>query len=460
MDHFVGRRKELDLLESSFGTPCAFLMYGRRRVGKSTLLKRFCQGKRNIYINCIRGPEDINLRYLADVISNFTGTEHDRYVDYYEAFRDLERICSEETIVLVIDEFQYISSVSPEVKSYAQHLIDNSLDHKGSMVILCGSSVRMMRSLGEDGSDPLFGRFRRMIDLGPLSFGECRMLHPGMSDIDCMRLYLTVGGVPRYHVEIVQDTYGDCIRKNFLSDGWMTDETENLIMSEFSPGQRYLATLSAISNGSVRLKEIAERIGVEESTCSEYIRELEKAGIVSSVNPMKGAPKRRTYYVSDDMIAFNYEVLVRRSALIGSDRTDEVLARLTPYIDTFLGRRFELFCMRFIIGNYPVTEIGRWWRDDPRRNVHEDIDIVARMISGNVRTDLYIECKFTKEKVGFHVYNILDSRVSQYMDGGNHRLGFMSVSGFEDDFAEFARDAGILLIGPEELFGHRPVPEI
>ena len=238
------------------------------------------------------------------------------------------------------------------------------------------------------------------------------------------------------------------------------DEADSLIMAEFSPFEQYIAVIAAISKGAVRLKDISEKVGVDDSTCSGYLRELIGSGVVGVIRPMMGAPKRRVFYIVDDLIAFHHEVVIRRRSMISNQHPDRSYPEIEQHIDTFLGRRFELFCMRFIIGNYPVTEIGRWWRDDPRRNVHEDIDIVARMISGNVRTDLYMECKFTKERVGFHVYNVLDSRVSQYMDGGNHSLGFMSVSGFEDDFAEFARDAGILLIGPEELFGHRPVPEI
>ncbi len=459
MDRFVGRERELSLLESSWGTPCAFLVYGRRRIGKTAMLTRFCQGRRSLYIACIRGSAEDNLRSIAGAVSEFTGREVGRYHDFYDAFRDLGRICSEETVVLAIDEFQYMSSSNPEVKSYAQHLIDTSLGKRGSMVILCGSSVRLMRSLGEDGSDPLFGRFRRMINLGPLSFGDCRRLHPRMSDEDCLRLYLTVGGIPRYHLEMTQDTYEDCIKENFLAGGWMMDEAENLIMAEFSPGTRYLGTISAISNGSVRLKEIAEKVGVERSTCSEYIRELERAGIVASVNPMKGAPKRPIYYVSDDMLAFHYEVLVNRATLIGSGRADDAYGGLLNHIRTFMGRRFELFCLRLIAENYPVTEIGRWWRDDPGRGVHEEIDIVASTVSSGVVTDLYVECRFRRERTGFREYDLLDSRVREHMDG-NYLLVFISVSGFDEEFVEFAEGARVLLIGPDELFGRRPMPEI
>lgn len=455
MAKFIGREREMNLLESSYGESCAFLIYGRRRIGKTTLIKRFCRDKRALFFSCLDSSVRDNLRYFTDVVSDFRGERREEYRDYYEFFNDLAAIGKDELTVVVLDEFQYISTESPEVKSYAQHLIDKmDRDETRLMLILCGSSVRTMRSLAEDGANPLYGRFKRKIVLGPLSFEETRLLHPGMGDLDCLKLYLTVGGIPRYHVEIDQTTYDDCIRDNFLSDGWMTEEAEDLIRSEFSPSERYMSVISAISGGAVILKEIAEKVGVKESTCKYYLDELLKSGIISTVNPMMGAPKRKTYYVADYLFAFNYEVLTRRRYMISTEDAESSLREIGPYISTFLGRRFELFCKDFIVRNYTVKDIGRWWIDNSRTDTHEDIDIVARVSSSGVSTDLFIECKFTKDPSGFTVFNRLDNRVQGRFDKGNYRLGIISVSGFEEELRDFASQAHILLIGPEELFGY------
>ena len=201
-------------------------------------------------------------------------------------------------------------------------------------------------------------------------------------------------------------------------------------------------------------------MGVDESTCSGYLRELIKSGIVGVIHPMMGAPKRRVFYIADNLFAFHHEVIVRRRSMISNQYPDRSYSEIKQHIDTFLGRRFELFCEDFIRKNYIVTEMGKWWIDDPKRNVHEDIDIVARLLYSGNRIDLFVECKFTKSSVGFHEYNILERRVEDHMRDSNARLCMISVSGFDRDLEEFAEGARVLLIGPEELFGYSPVPEV
>ncbi len=450
---FIGRERELETLNASFGEPCAFLVYGRRRIGKTALLRNFCRDKRSLYLTFIE--DDDNLQYLTDAVSEFTGSPHEAFTGYYEVFREIGRICAEEPTVVVLDEFQFLAARRGEVVSIVQQFIDHRLQDTGSMLILCGSSVRFMRSLSEDGSNPLFGRFKRILRIGPLSFEECRLFHPRMSDPDCMRLYLTVGGIPRYHRELDGDTYEDCIKGNLLGDGWLTEEANALIRAEFSPGDRYIGVLSAISRGAVRLKDISEAVGVDNSTCKGYLQELTDAGIIGVVHPMMGAPKRPIYFIRDDLFAFHYGIIVRRWAMISNGNPDESYRELAPYIDGLLGGRFEIFCADFIRRNYPVTEIGRWWRDDPRRGIHQEIDVVARVVHRGNRMDLFAECKFTRDVVGFHAYNLLDRTVLDNMGGSNARLCLMSISGFDPELEEFAEGAHVLLIGPEELYGHR-----
>ncbi len=123
-----------------------------------------------------------------------------------------------------------------------------------------------------------------------------------------------------------------------------------------------------------------------------------------------------------------------------------------------LESRFVLFCMDLIGKSYNVGSIGRWWMDDPKEDIHEDIDIVARIGIGTVRYDLFVECKLTAKPVGFHQYNDLARRASRFSDRSNPLLMIISEGGFEEDFEEFARAEGVLLAGPEEIRGNRPMP--
>lgn len=460
MDEFYGREAELQTLEECYTSGGAVLIYGRRRIGKTYLIEHFCQDKRYILFRCINGPREDNLEYFHQMIESTFGTEMARYRGYLDFFNDLGRICRESKTVIALDEYQYLTAVDKTVDSYVQNFIDAVIGHSNSMLILCGSSVSTMKARGEDGKNPLFGRFRRTMHIGPMPFADCRHFHPGMSDEDQLRLYLTIGGIPRYHRELSEPTYRECVIRNYLGNRWMLEEAQAPLGSEFRNAGRMSLVLSAVCSGAVTLKEISERLDEDDSVCQKAIRELCGTGILERLNPMMGAPKRGNYVVRDDLFAFNYEVLVRRRSLIYMNDAERTYDALKPHIDMFLGKRFEFFCRDLILENYPVTEIGTWWMDDSRRGVHEDIDIVAKIREGDNKIDLFAECKFVSRKVGFREYNILDSRVDRFRRDSNERLMLMSVSGFDDDLIDFAGQAGVLLAGPDELFGRRDLPKM
>lgn len=455
MVEFVGRSKELGILEKSCGRPSAFLVYGRRRVGKTYLLRHFIEERRHIYVQCVEGTEYDNVVRFDDALRGITGTyEHGSFKD---VLKDIGAALRQERTIVVLDEFQNLLGSVPLAVSDIQSLIDTDLVDSESMLILCGSAVRTMRGLAEDGNGPLFGRCRPL-RVDPMPFEDIKAFHQNMSDLDCMKLYLTVGGIPRYHAEMRQDTYEGCIEENFLRDGWMTEETVNLISSEFSPPERHISVASAISGGATSLKEIADKVHVAPATCIDYLANLEKAGIVSRLNPMMDAPKRPLYYVSDDMFAFNFEVLVRRSTLISDADAKRSYRNIEHHIDAFLGTRFEHYCRRFLPTVYPISEIGKWWMDS--REVHEDIDIVAVVASGDNKIQLMGECKFTQRPVGFHEYNKLDARAQRFRRSSNERLALISISGFDEELRGSAEGLRLILLGPDVIFGKALPPDV
>lgn len=457
---FVGRERELGRLESCFGKPSAFLIYGRRRIGKTAMLQRFCEGRRSLFLTCLNGSARDNLDYFSDSISLLEGRDRTELRGWTDFIRSLTDICRTAPTVVVIDEYPFLSRVDPSVSSHVQRFIDHDLKDTGSMLILCGSSVKAMREEGEDSRSPLFGRFDSIIHLGELSFEETRGLHPDMSGYDCLRLYLTFGGVPRYHIGIDQPDYESAIYEGFILNDWMMDETSALIQSEFPRGGDKLSILDAIASGRTSLKEISEHSGIDKNTVLDALRDLMEYGAVGVVEPMAGAPKRPRYFLKDALFAFHHGVLVRRRALIDCRDRESTMTGLKPHIATHLGQRFELFSMDLIRRSYAVESIGRWWIDDSRRDIHMDIDIVARIVSQGNRVDLFAECKFIGRSVGFHEYNILEERVRLVGVDSNSRLMIVSISGFDEEFREFADSAHVALVGPEEILEGKPMPAI
>lgn len=451
---FIGRTNELAELEKVYSEGgSAVMVYGRRRIGKTTLLERFCEGKRSLFFRCLKSGEGPNIDYFSRYLSKFLGKDvkMSSFMDFTDV---LEEICSEQRTVIVIDEFPFIAT--PLISSLLQHFIDGPLSHSDSMLILCGSSISMMKDEAANYSKPLYGRFRRMMQVKPLSFEECRLFHQDMSDNDALRLYLTFGGVPKYHSEMRSGTYWDCIRANYLDSDWMMEETERLVESELSNPKRALAILSTIGGGASSLSEIAQKVGVDATLCSKCIALLMDIGLVAKVRPMFDAPKRPVYILSDGLFAFHYGVIQQMSEFLSPEHSEESLELLKTMTNTFLGRRFEQFCMEFIRNNFLTTEIGTWWMD--KGSDHSEIDIISKVSSKKITYELFCECKFRKTPMGFCDYNLLSERTRRFNNVTNPRFVLFSISGFEPKLEEYATDdESVVLIGPDELFGRRGI---
>lgn len=457
MELFVGRKRELEKLNKVYGQGMAVLIYGRRRVGKSTLIKKFCEGKNYLYLTCIGDSILSNLEYIHRMVTEYRGVDSGDYHSILDMVRDLARICTDGNNIIVIDEYQYLKKADRSIDSFIQQLIDDTLQHSQSTLILCGSAVSMMKGTGEDGNNPLYGRFGCRMHLGPLSFEDCRAFHPDMPDHDLMMLYLTFGGIPRYHKGSDCRTFKEFFIRNCLEDPWVADEALFLLNTDFPNSSECDHVLKVIAQGSVTPKEIQERTGLGTRYVA-IVKALMDNGVLDTVRPMLRGAKRSTYYIQDVFLSFYYGVLRERDNLLEHKDREKVYELIHPYLKTHLGVVFERYCMDVLRREYPVIDIGRWWIDDPKRDIHEDIDIVAEVSFGRYRVNIFAECKFISKKVGFHQYNQLDGRVQHFFDHCNPCLMMISESGFEDDLVDFAESAGVMLIGPDELYGHRPFP--
>lgn len=451
MGKFVGRKAELSKLEEIWSSDHgkAVVMYGRRRVGKSSILGKFCSGRRAVYIECVQGSLDDNLRLIAGVLGSLDGVQREyRYIG--DALDDVESICRSERTVVVFDELPYLLSTGEHVASTLQHFMDHIARDTDSMVIMCGSSVSVMKRETTDYDRPLYGRFDHRMEIMPMRFDECSEFHPDMSDIDRLMLYLTVGGMPKYHNDSISKDYRSYVIRHFLSsDGDLRDEAESILSMEFVPRDRYLAIVNAISDGRTSQKDIIERTKLEKSMCIRCLESLSEVGIIDTIHPMMGAPKRPVYRIKDNMVAFCQDVVMasRSHPLEDPERKYDILEQR---IHSFLGRRFEDFCMDYVTRHWPCLEIGKWWGPDSERQIRE-IDIVATVLEGDVKVSLYGECKFVRSMVAYSTYNKLRDVSDLTNDSRTRRYVMFSVSEFDDKLEEDTGAGHVTLVGLEDL---------
>ena len=452
MGPFVGRKEELSCLEQvwELDNQKTVVVYGRRRIGKTELLKRFCEGKRSIFIDCVRGSLEDNLNIMAGVLNSLDGGARTGYGFITDALNDIIAYCKQEKTVVVFDELPYLLSTGDQVASCLQHFIDDLDRETDSMVIMCGSSMSVMRRETTDYDRPLYGRFSHRMEVRQLPYADCAEFHPGMSDLDRLKLYLTVGGVPKYHLDPIPTTYRDYIVKHFLSPmADMPEEAESIITAEFTPRDRYMAIVNAISDGQTSLKNICERVGLDRATCLKCLEGLTEVGIVDTVHPMMGSPKRPIYRIRDNMVAFCQEIVMVAKSYPLRDPEGKFDA-IDQRISSFLGHRFEDFCSDYVIRHWDCLEIGKWWGPDPDKQIQE-IDIVATILEGDVKVSLYGECKFIRSMVAHSTYRHLRDVSDLTKDDRTRRYVMFSVSGFDDNL-EAEADAGyVTLIGLDDL---------
>ncbi len=457
---FRGREDEIrflnDVYESEGMRTCAVL--GRRRIGKSTILEKFCSDKRSLYVEFENSSESRNVEKMVKALKGF-GVDTEGIKDFGDTLDALSEVVSEERTVVVLDEYPYLTSWCKSASAMLKNFIDECLNHTDSMLVICGSSLSVMNDEISRKNKPLYGRFVQRLEVGPMPFDECRGFNPELEDLDSVMLYLTLGGVPMYHQFARGKNYRECVKNLFFGQHPLLDDESSAILErEVSPLQKYNAVMDAIGGGAVTTTDIANKTGLGITLCQKYLKKLKAIGIVEAVHPMLDAPKGPTYEIADSLIAFEYEVLKRYGASIPLADPDMLFDELEGIIRTFLGKRFERMCADYVRSHYVCKEIGRWWGKGGI-GVGTDIDVVAVVRSKNRTITLLGECKFRNDESGFDAYNALKAKADFLSRSRDVRLIMFSASGFKDNLRSFAEENGTLLVDLDTLLGRRPAPD-
>lgn len=456
MDRFAGRTEELRVLEDVLGSDhraCA--VSGPARIGKSQLLREFCRDRRSIHITFFEGSASQNLDRLSEGIGLFLGKDVG-IGSYAEGMGILKDICGEERTVLVLDEYTLASQSAPGLPSAVRDLTDHIIDRTESMIVLCGSDQSALEDeIGSPGM-PLCGLFPTHIRVGPLGLRETLGLHPGMGRADALKLHLTLGGIPAYHLLADGDTYRGNIEKCFLeTPGYLSEEAFFIVGRRLDGWRKYVRILDAIGGGASTIRGVASKCGISETLAGQHLSHLSGIGVVAPLVPMAGANRReKRFVISDPLVAFHYGAVMRRQPLPFGEGVD-CYGEMLPSISGQLERSFEILCRDFVAGTYDCDEVGSWWDEGGA-----GIDIVAAVNGTDGRIDLFGECSLRARKMGMSDLRTLESRVENLHGRFNPRLILFSASGFDEDLTEHAADIGVLLIDTDILFGDRPAPPL
>lgn len=432
---FLGRESELAVLEREYINDSSFvLLTGRRRIGKTRLIREFIKNKDSLYFFAGRENDHMMLKSFSDTVSRYLGISVE-FTTWAGAFESL--VNTGRKVVVAIDEFQNMVYSDVSIISSLQHIWDSILFDSRIMLIVCGSHVSVMNGLADDYEGPLYGRFTRHMTLGPLPFDAVR----GDDYVESVRSYAIHGGVPKYMESLGDGDLEESMLNNILDSSSMLFDDPLVSMSdEVRDPAGYMSILMAISCGNHRITDISSALKVPVTSLARPLDNLISMRLVRRdipVTEQEGRSRRGLYVFADNFTAFWFSFVNPFMSALQIGEKDGAMeywrAHFSEHHASFV---FEEICRRSayrmadVLGFTPI-KVGRYWD----KNV--EADVVALDTDG--KKAFVAECKFRSSKpVGMHELSALETKCKDIKALKDYEIvfGLFSVTGFEDSLYE------------------------
>lgn len=463
---FVGRKKELAVLEETYKKP-GFQMtvvYGRRRIGKSRLITEFLKGKKaSYYVAGMTSIENNVKKWSSQVVADLAPNMEGLSVGDLESFfRFVGNIAGKERIIIALDEIPYIAEADGSFLSRLQVAVDTIFATKNIYLIICGSAVSFMEKKILSEKSPLFGRRTNQIFLRPFNYIESAEFVPKYSAKEKAIVYGVTGGVAKY-LTLFDDKLSldeNLIRNFFTPSGYLYEEPMNLLTQEFRSINTYNTVIEVCAGGANKVTEIADRSHITTATLSYVLKSLDTVGIISKIAPITGKEnnKKSVYEVTDNMYRFWYSFIPKARAAIEMGRGEIFYKNyVKENLHSFMGKVFEEMCRNYTLSqgldgklNCLIANVGSWWGPG-HDHIPTDIDVVG--IDDVNKKAVLGECKFKNEVIDKEVYEALMERRG-LIDKRYEEVGFLlfSLSGFSKWVKENAHPDMVRLVTLEDLY--------
>ena len=447
---FVGRKKELAELNKQYSSHDFHftVIYGRRRIGKTEMIKQFVKDKNAIYFMATESSGEKNLELLSKIVLEHSETKFKfGKFDSYEALFDfLAELSKDERLVFIIDEFPYLAEAYPEISSVIQKYCDHTWKETMLQFVLCGSSMSFMENQVLGLRSPLYGRRTSQIKLKEFDFFETEEFLKPMGKKDIAVIHSATGGVAEYlsYIDTKKDLESNLISLFFQDSGRMYEEPVSFLKQELREPRVYNEILDVIAKGARKNNEIATKVHRSTGAINNYLDNLIELGILIKEKPIGENTSRKTIYkIKNGAFRFWYRyVFPNMSAIelgLGQRLYREQVKEDLP---NFMGEGFdEIFLDYFdlmnVEGKLPslITSRGRWWGNNPKLKREEEIDLVG------YGKDLAVFCevKWKNKKVDIDILESLMVKSMLFSDLNKHYILF-SKSGFTKGVIDKAED--------------------
>jgi AAA+ ATPase superfamily predicted ATPase len=394
---FVNRSSELARLESWWAesAPRPALVWGRRRVGKTALVRYFARQKSCVFHTGAGRAASAELSMIARLVSALDRSRGSRdllarpYASWDDAFDHLAGLAEDEPLLLVLDEFPELAATSPELPNVLRAFLDRIEGSTRLRIIICGSAVRYMQALGEE-RQPLYGRTDLVLPVHPFAPAEAALMLPDLAPAERAAIYGIIGGVPLYLSwwDSGENISGNLAKLACEPGARLLTEGQLILATEAEAGEYPSAVLHAIANGKTRHNEIKDAIGADPSRTLERLMTVR---LIERIEPVTeiGRTRRRIYAIADNFLAFYLKLLSPFRGDIDAGLGRTILPVLTEALDDHQGRPWESAFRSHLVRlaaegslGKQIIAIGPWWATDG----HHEIDAVA--VSGRSRTPI------------------------------------------------------------------------
>lgn len=451
---FLNRTDDLAALEENWVADDArfYVVWGRRRVGKTELLSRFVSGKRALYFEATDTTERDQLRDLSSELARVSGDRllaEQPLANWEAALAAIERFASTERTVVVLDEFQYLAERQPALGTTLNRWWRTTGRDLPVVLVIAGSEVSFFERDVLAGQ--LYGRRTGQWRVEPFGYRDAALFTPGYSPEDLVRTYAVCGGMP-YYLERFDDAVPlaqNILRNVLRRDGFLHEEAELLIRQELDDPVQYFSVLRAIANGRNRNSQIADWTQVSPARATQLTSVLERLQLVEQRRPVTAGPrsKKTIYVIRDGFLNFYFRFVDPYRSLLRSHAGAEQHLEQTvlPNLDHFVSKpAWEAICREHMRAVEGARVVGSWWGQVPtgegRRTEERELDAVALDATGAVTA--VGSCKWTVAPVGV-AEQLLTLRLAAGLPGAPEapHCYLYSRSGFSDRLRELAAAA-------------------
>jgi AAA+ ATPase superfamily predicted ATPase len=450
---FIDRERELSFLESKYREDHSqfIILWGKRRVGKTELVKQFVRNKPHIYFLSESTSEQEQLSRFSKAIGRFFGEqllETRGFTSWEESFQYVKT--KQKRFILVIDEFPYLILSNPAITSLFQKAWDEYWHDSQIFLIILGSSMAMMENEVLGYRSPLYGRRTGQWRVDPIIFASVSDFRKGKSFEDRLSHYSVAGGIPAYWLQFSTklDFWGN-LEQNVLKKGQMLyDEVEFILREELREPRYYFALLQAISQGKRKLSEIVNATGLRQPVANKYLGVLSDLKVVERElpvtvdKPLKS--KKGLYRITEEFFQFWFKFVFTGRGELEMGKADIVLDRIRQELNQYLSMAYEKVAKEVIWSHmekfFPFTYVGKWW------DKNEEIDLVA--VNPEINSILFGEVKWSNKPVGINIYAALKEKAKKVKWGNENRsqhFCLFSKNGFTEAMLRQAKADGVVL---------------